>query len=70
MKHAVETGSGAMVQMPSFLKIGSGTQKLLGRGDSQTHRQYGDRISLLQECGLKVADEVRDTLAAEQRGVD
>jgi hypothetical protein len=65
MKDEVSIGSGGMIQMPSFIKIDSGTQKLLGRGDSQIHRQHGDRISLLQECGLKIADaRARDTLAA------
>jgi hypothetical protein len=37
-------GSGAMIYIPSFVKIGSGIQKLI-RGD--THRQHGDLISLL-----------------------
>jgi hypothetical protein len=32
--------------IPSFIKIGSGTQKLM-RGDLQTHRQHGQSISLL-----------------------
>jgi hypothetical protein len=36
MKYAVEMGSGAMIYIPSFIKIGSGIQKLIG-GDSQTH---------------------------------
>jgi hypothetical protein len=39
MRYVVEMGSGA-------IKIGSGIQKLMG-GDSQMHRQHGDRISLL-----------------------
>jgi hypothetical protein len=30
MKYAVEMGSGAMIYIPSFIKIGSGTQKLMG----------------------------------------
>jgi hypothetical protein len=30
MKYAVEMGSGAMIYIPSFIKIGSGTQKLIG----------------------------------------
>jgi hypothetical protein len=30
MKYAVEMGSGAMIYIPSFVKIGSGIQKLLG----------------------------------------
>jgi hypothetical protein len=33
MKYAVEMGSGAMIyiQVPSFIKIGLGIQKLMGR---------------------------------------
>jgi hypothetical protein len=45
MKYDVEMSSGAMIYIPSFLKIGSGIQKLI-REDSQTHRQYGDCIVL------------------------
>jgi hypothetical protein len=33
MKYAVEMGLGAMIYKPNFIKIGSGTQKLIG-GDS------------------------------------
>jgi hypothetical protein len=46
---AVEMGSGAMTYVPSFIKIGSGNQKLIGGGDTQahTHRQQRDLISLL-----------------------
>jgi hypothetical protein len=47
MKYAAEMGSGAMIYIPSLIKIVSGIQKLM-RGDSQTHRQHGDRISLLK----------------------
>jgi hypothetical protein len=36
MKCAVEMGSGAMIYIPSFIKTGSGVQKLI-RGDTQTH---------------------------------
>jgi hypothetical protein len=36
MKYAVEMGSGAMMYIPSFIKIGSGIQKFLGGRDSQT----------------------------------
>jgi hypothetical protein len=32
MKYAVEVGSGAMIYTPRFIKIGSGIQKLKGRG--------------------------------------
>jgi hypothetical protein len=40
MKYAVEMGSGAMIYIPSFIKIGSALQKLMGGGgDTQTHRQ-------------------------------
>jgi hypothetical protein len=34
MKYAVEMGSGAMVYIPSFIKIGSGIQKFM-RGNTQ-----------------------------------
>jgi hypothetical protein len=48
MKYAVEMGSGTMIYIPSSIKIGSGIQKLMGRGrDTQRHRQHGDLISLL-----------------------
>jgi hypothetical protein len=35
--------SGAMIYLPSFIKIGSGIQKFMG----ETHKHEGDRISLL-----------------------
>jgi hypothetical protein len=38
-------GSGAMIYIPSFTKIGSAIQKFMGR-DTQIHRQDGDSISL------------------------
>jgi hypothetical protein len=38
MKYAVEMGSGAVVCILGFMNT---------RGDSQTHRQHGDIISLL-----------------------
>jgi hypothetical protein len=40
-------GPGAMIYVPSFIKTGSGIQKLMEGGDTQTYRQDGDRISLL-----------------------
>jgi hypothetical protein len=46
MKYAVEMGSGAMIYIPSFIKIGSVIRKLI-KEDSQAHRQHGDLISLL-----------------------
>jgi hypothetical protein len=45
MNHAVEMGSGVMIYVPSFVKIGSAIQKLIW--DTQAHRQHGDCISLL-----------------------
>jgi hypothetical protein len=36
MKYAVEIGSGAMIYIPSFIKIGSGLQKLIGGRNTQT----------------------------------
>jgi hypothetical protein len=39
-------GSGAVIYIPSFIKISSGIQKLI-RGDTQAHRQHDDSISLL-----------------------
>jgi hypothetical protein len=39
MKYINETGSGAMIYMPSFIKFRSGIQKLIwGGGDTQTDR--------------------------------
>jgi hypothetical protein len=46
MKYAVEMGLGATTQIPSFIKTGSGIHKLI-KGDSQSHRLYGNRMSLL-----------------------
>jgi hypothetical protein len=43
MKYAVETDSDAMIHTPSFIKIGSGIQKLI----SGIHREHGESISLL-----------------------
>jgi hypothetical protein len=52
MKYAVEMGSGAVIDIPSFIKIGSGIQKF-DSGDTRTPRQEGDRISLVKESRLK-----------------
>jgi hypothetical protein len=46
MEYAIEMDSSAVMYIPSFIKIGSGIQKLMG-GDSQSHRQHGARIRLL-----------------------
>jgi hypothetical protein len=32
MKYAAETGSGAMIYIPNFIKIGSGIQTFMGEG--------------------------------------
>jgi hypothetical protein len=47
MKYAVETGSGTMIWICRFIKIGSTTQHLIERKLIQTHKQQGDLISLL-----------------------
>jgi hypothetical protein len=46
---AVEMDSGAVIYIPSFIKIGSGVQKLIGgiHRHTQTHGQQRDLISLL-----------------------
>jgi hypothetical protein len=46
MKYAFEMGSGDMIYIKSFVNIDTGIQMLVRCGDSLTHRQYGDRISL------------------------
>jgi hypothetical protein len=38
MKYVVEMGSGAMIYIPSFLKIGSATQKLIRGIHRHTNR--------------------------------
>jgi hypothetical protein len=37
MNYAVEMGLGAMIYIPSFIKIGLGIQKLMGGIHVQTH---------------------------------
>jgi hypothetical protein len=36
MKYAVEMGSDAVIHIPTFTRIGSGIQKLFGRGNTDT----------------------------------
>jgi hypothetical protein len=36
-----------VIYIPSFIKIGSAVQKLIGGIHRQTHRQHADRISIL-----------------------
>jgi hypothetical protein len=48
VKYALEMGSGAIIHIPYFIKIGSAIQKLI-RGkeytDTKTRRHHGDLIS-------------------------
>jgi hypothetical protein len=47
VKYAAEMGSGAMIYIPSFVKIDSGIQKLMwGGGDTQTHTQKNKKSRL------------------------
>jgi hypothetical protein len=46
MKYAVEMGSDAMINIPNFIVIGSGIQKLVGE-DTHTDGQQDNLISLL-----------------------
>jgi hypothetical protein len=45
MKYAIEMGSGTMICIPSFIKIDSAIQRLIGR-DTQAHRQRSGSKSL------------------------
>jgi hypothetical protein len=47
MRYTVEMGSVAMIYITSFLKIGSGIQKLIKGIHEYTDAQDVDRISLL-----------------------
>jgi hypothetical protein len=38
MKYVVGMSSGAMIYIPSFIKTGSGIQKLMGEGETHSHR--------------------------------
>jgi hypothetical protein len=39
MKYAGEMGSGAIIYIPGFIKIGSGVQKLMGGGGGKKNKQ-------------------------------
>jgi hypothetical protein len=63
MKYGVEMDSDAMICIPSFRKIGSGIQKLVGGGGGQTHRHHGGLISinlffLNKEMRLKTTSKI------------
>jgi hypothetical protein len=45
MKKAVEMGSGAKIYIPSFIKIGSGIQKLTGGGYTDTQRHTDSKVT-------------------------
>jgi hypothetical protein len=45
MKYTIKMGSGAMTYIPSFVRIGSAIQKLIG--GINRHRKHGECISLL-----------------------
>jgi hypothetical protein len=47
MKYAVEVGSDVIIYIPNFKEIGSAIQRFMGGGDAQTHKQNGDRTSLV-----------------------
>jgi hypothetical protein len=44
MNYTVEMGPGATIYIPSSIKIGSAIQKLMGGGDTQTHREHEGRV--------------------------
>jgi hypothetical protein len=46
INYVIVLGSDAIIYIPNFVRIGSGSQKLI-EGDTQTHRQHEECISLL-----------------------
>jgi hypothetical protein len=52
MKYAVQTGSGAMINKPSFIKTDTGIRMLIG-GDSQTCR-HTDNVEIAKAYFRKV----------------
>jgi hypothetical protein len=40
MKYAVEMGSGAILYVPNFIKIGSSTEKLMGKRGTDTQTAW------------------------------
>jgi hypothetical protein len=55
MRHAVEMGSGALMYIPSFIKIGWGIHKLMG-GHTQTHRLMGGIYEACRWDGFRCHD--------------
>jgi hypothetical protein len=56
MKYAFELGSSAMIYILSFIKIHSAFKNLTGGGDTQIHRQHGDRINLFYFFKIRKVD--------------
>jgi hypothetical protein len=62
VEYAVEMGSGAMIYIPSFIRAGSGIEKLMGGGENtRIRRPQGDLLSLFyfffnKESGLKMEE--------------
>jgi hypothetical protein len=54
LTHTVGIGSDAIIDVPSFVKIGSGIRKLMEEG---IHRQHADSMSLLLESWLREIDD-------------
>jgi hypothetical protein len=62
--------SGALIYIPSFIRIGSDIQKLIGA--TQTHRQHGDSISLLSFFSKKesrLKNEIMRNITIEKHNV-
>jgi hypothetical protein len=55
MKYVVEMGSGSLIYISCLIKTGSGIQKLMGGGNTQTHRRHGNRITLPRNVRKKTA---------------
>jgi hypothetical protein len=53
--YTAEMGSGAVIYLPSFIKIGSGVQKLIGGIHRHTHSQQRDLTSLLHLFKIRKA---------------
>jgi hypothetical protein len=51
-------GSGAVIYVPSFIKIGSGVQKLMGGIHRHTHGQQRDLLSLLNFFKIRKNDDL------------
>jgi hypothetical protein len=52
MKYVVEMGSGGMIYVPSYIKIGSVIQKLMRR--IHRHRQHGYRMPIFFTLNKKL----------------